>query len=368
MHSVIGSASGCTAVFKPGRRARACHRTARSVAPVVRAEYATLSAQQPAVLRPVSGSARAFAPATIANLGPGFDWMGCAVEGEGDTVTAEAMPNLPAGEVVIRSIIGDDGRLPFIAVDNCVGIAAIETLKLLGQTECGVGITLNKGLPLGSGMGSSAASAAAGACAVNALFGSPLSKEQLILPGLASEATVSGYHADNIAPALLGGFVLIGGLQPLNLQQLVFPADDLYFVLVSPKFEAPTAEMRAVLPNMVPMASAIANSSKGGSLVAGILTGNTELVGRSLDSDVIIEPVRGPLIPSFFAVKQAAKAAGAFGCAISGAGPTCVAVVNNPQVGEHVADAMVQAFRQEGKLEVNSASVVRLDKQGARVI
>ncbi|DBA91508.1 TPA: hypothetical protein ACH3X1_003132 [Trebouxia sp. C0004] len=335
------------------------------------AQHATVTAQPRSTngqLSPHQKIAKAFAPATIANLGPGFDWMGCAVEGEGDVVIAEAMPDLPGGEVVIKSIIGDDGRLPLVAANNCVGIAAIETIKLLGDIECGVALTLIKGLPLGSGMGSSAASAAAGAVAVNALFGSPLSKEELILPGLASEATVSGYHADNIAPALLGGFVLVRGLKPLDVRQLLFAKGDLYFVLVNPKFEAPTAEMRAVLPKMVPMLSAINNSAMGGSLVAGILIGDAALVGQSLDSDVIIEPVRGPLIPGFAAVKAAAKAAGAFGCTISGAGPTCVAVVDNPQLGQTVAEAMVKAFEQEGKLEVNSARVVRLDQQGARTI
>ena len=200
-------------------------------------------------IEPVEREVAAFAPATVANLGPGFDWMGCAVEvrrrrghvgrqvaaaavparcsawlrdatptppwwptqwaqGEGDIVTATVLPGRP-GEVVIQGIEGDGGRLSLDAPKNCVGIAAIETLKLLGQPSCGVGLRLQKGLPLGSGMGSSAASAAASAWAVNALFGSPLTKDQLIYAGLASEAAVSGYHADNIAPALMGGFILI---------------------------------------------------------------------------------------------------------------------------------------------------------------
>ena len=282
---------------------------------------------------PVEQQAAAFAPATVANLGPGFDWMGCAVEvsdvtrcfflsfflsfllhaattvgvqpgvqaewpaaqlaslphqsraeacvalcpslappglepptpthpphlpkhrtlqGDGDVVVARVLPGRP-GEVVIEAIEGDGGRLSLEAPKNCVGIAAIETLKLLGaQPSCGVGLTLHKGLPLGSGLGSSAASAAASAVAVNALFGSPLPKPTLVYAGLASEAAVSGYHADNIAPALLGGFVLIRSCDPLDLQLLPF-AGDLWFVLVNPRFEAPTAEMRAVLPKEIPM-------------------------------------------------------------------------------------------------------------------
>lgn len=340
-----------------------------------RPRVAARSSRQPIVaggkvyLDPVQDTATAFAPATVANLGPGFDWLGCAVEGEGDTVTAKVLRDQP-GQVVIESITGDNGRLSLVAADNCVGIAAAETLKLLGSPSCGVSLTLHKGLPLGSGMGSSAASAAAAAWAVNGLFGSPLSKAQLIPAGLASEATVSGYHADNIGPALMGGFVLIRSCDPLQLVPLPFGGDPnnalpLWFVLVNPKFEAPTKEMRAVLPQQVPFKSMINNCTQGGSLVAAILTGDAALLGAALDSDVIIEPVRAPLIPGMMAVKEAAKAAGAYGCTISGAGPTAVAVVPDPEVGGRVAGAMGAAFKAAG-LEVNSSNVVALDPHGAK--
>ena len=316
---------------------------------------------------PVAKEVSAFAPATVANLGPGYDWMGCAVDGEGDIVTAVALPDRP-GEVVIESIVGDGGRLSLDPTKNCIGVAAIETLRLIGVApSCGVGLRLNKGLPLGSGMGSSAASGAAAAQAVNALFGSPVSKETLVLAGLASEAAVSGYHADNIAPALLGGFILIRSCDPLDLQRFTFDGD-LWFVLVNPVFEAPTAEMRAVLPKLVPMQSLVNNCAMGASLVAGILTGDAILIGKALDSDVIVEPVRGPLIPGFAAVKAAAKAAGAYGCTISGAGPTAVAIVKDPEEGEKVKQAMMEAFRTHGHLEINSSAILKLDNVGARVV
>ena len=132
------------------------------------------------------------------------------MQGEGDTVTAIADESAAPGSITIESIEGDNGRLSLTADDNCVGIAARETLALAAhQVSCGVRLRLVKGLPLGSGMGSSAASAAAACWAVNALFGKPLSKEELVYAGLQSEAFVSGHHADNIAPALLGGFVLV---------------------------------------------------------------------------------------------------------------------------------------------------------------
>lgn len=338
-----------------------------------------VAAQAKANIDPIEKEVAAFAPATVANLGPGFDWLGCAVDGDGDVVVARALPNQPPGTLVIESIEGDNGRLSLIPSDNCVGIAAAETLRLMGaMPSCGIGLSLKKGLPLGSGMGSSAASAAAGAVAVNALFGNKLTKTQLIPAGLVSEATVSGYHADNIAPAILGDFVLIRTCQPdlpLDILQLPFgpgpsssssSSSGLWFVLVNPLFEAPTAEMRAALPKQVAMSSAVKNCAAGGALVAGITSGNVALLGAALDSDVIIEPVRGKLIPGFSAVKEAAKAAGAYGCTISGAGPTAVAVVGDPEVGERVKEAMVEAFKSRGGLQVNSAKVLKLDSVGAR--
>jgi len=317
---------------------------------------------------PTEKEAAAFAPATVANLGPGFDWLGCAVEGQGDTVVARVLPDRP-GEVVIDSIDGDGGRLSLSAADNCAGIGALEVLKRLGAApSCGVSLKLHKGLPLGSGMGSSAASAAAGAAATNALFGSPVPREELVLAGLVSEAAVSGYHADNIAPAVLGGFVLVRSAEPLDLQPLAFGGGDLWFVLVNPEFEAPTKEMRAVLPAEVPLESMISNCLQGGSLVASILTGDARQLGRALGSDRVIEPTRGPLIPGFAAVKEAAGSAGGFGCTISGAGPTAVAVVPDPDTGHRVGEAMAAAFREAGNLGVNSVQVVRLCERGTRLV
>nr|QKY14839.1 homoserine kinase (KHSE) [Polytomella parva] len=319
-------------------------------------------------LKPVKSECTAFAPATVANLGPGFDWLGCAVEGEGDTVVAKVVPDKKG--IFIESIEGDGGRLSLDPAKNCIGVAATETLKLIGEVDCGISLKLHKGLPLGSGMGSSAASAAAAAWAVNGLFGSPVSKELLINAGLESEASVSGYHADNIGPSLLGGFILIKKCKrgsPVELMSLPFSKDNLYFVLVNPKFEAPTAKMRAALKPTVPMASLVNNCQQGGALVAGILTGNVPLIGEALDSDVVVEPARAPLIPGMMLVKAAAKAAGAYGCTISGAGPTAVAIVDDVKVGERVSRAMCDAFR-AGGLEVNTAKIVRLNTDGAKFV
>eukprot|EP00850_Spirogloea_muscicola_P004778 SM000021S06411 [mRNA] locus=s21:78986:82354:- [translate_table: standard] len=276
--------------------------------------------------------------------------------------------NVAPGEVRIAGITGDGGRLSTVAGTNCVGIAAKATLELLGTASVGLDLTLHKGLPLGSGLGSSAASAAAAAVAVNAIFGSPLTKAQLVHAGLVSEATVSGYHADNVAPSILGGFVLVRSYDPLELIQLPYPAGcDLFFVVVSPAFEAPTKEMRAVLPKEISMRAHTANCSQAASLVTAILTGNASLLGSALASDTIVEPRRGPLIPGMSAVKVAAMASGAYGCTISGAGPTAVAITDSLESGERIGNCMVNAFQECGKLQAQM-SVQRLDRTGARLV
>jgi len=329
------------------------------------APLAPLLSREPSVVR---GSASAFAPATVANLGPGFDFLGCAVEGQGDVVTVTHAPALPGGGVLVSSVSGDGGRLSLSAQDNCCGIAAAATLQLLGVRSGGVSLALRKGLPLGSGLGSSAASAAAAAWAVNALYGAPLSRAQLVAAGLVSEARVSGYHADNIAPAILGGFTLVASLAPLALVPLRWggAADALWFCLVTPQFEAPTRRMRAALPATVPMATHVVNAAAGAALVAAVLSGDTAALGAALGSDTIVEPARGPLIPGFSAVKAAAVAAGALGCTISGAGPTVVAVAHSAQAGQRIAAAMVAAFRADGGLDVAYAAVSQLCLGGVR--
>lgn len=241
-------------------------------------------------------------------------------------------------------------------------------MKMLGIRSVGLSLALDKGLPLGSGLGSSAASAAAAVVAVNELFGGKLDVSELVLAGLDSEAKVSGYHADNVAPAIMGGFVLIRSYDPLELIRLNFPAEtDLFFVLVNPEFEAPTKKMRAVLPKEISMKDHIWNSSQAGALVAAVLQGDLSLFGKSMSSDMIVEPRRGPLIPGMEGVKRAALEAGAFGCTISGAGPTAVAVIDNEKKGEEIGKRMVEAFMREGNLKA-SATVRSLDRVGARLV
>lgn len=241
-------------------------------------------------------------------------------------------------------------------------------MKMLRVRSVGLSLSLEKGLPLGSGLGSSAASAAAAAVAVNELFGGQLSVPELVSAGLESESKVSGYHADNIAPAIMGGFVLIRSYDPLELIPLKFPQErDLFFVLVNPEFEAPTKKMRAALPPEIAMSHHVWNCSQAGALVASVLQGDLTGFGKALSSDKIVEPRRAPLIPGMEAVKAAALEAGAFGCTISGAGPTAVAVTDDEERGREIGEKMVEAFMKEGDLKA-LAMVKRLDRVGARLV
>ncbi|KAH7851300.1 hypothetical protein Vadar_009534 [Vaccinium darrowii] len=322
---------------------------------------------------PTFTSVRTFAPATVANLGPGFDFLGCAVDGLGDHVTLAVDPQVHPGHLSIHQITNSannsvNKKLSTNPNFNCAGIAALAVMKMLDIRSVGLSLSLEKGLPLGSGLGSSAASAAAAAVAVNELFGGHLTVSDLVLAGLESESRVSGYHADNVAPSIMGGFVLIRSYDPLELIELKFPDDkDLFFVLVNPDFEAPTKKMRAALPAEVSMSHHVWNCSQAGALVASVLQGDLRGLGTALSSDRIVEPKRAPLIPGMEAVKKAAIEAGAFGCTISGSGPTAVAIIDSEERGREIGDRMVEAFMREGKLKA-TAMVRSLDRVGARLV
>ncbi|MGB0388880.1 MAG: homoserine kinase [Ardenticatenaceae bacterium] len=302
-----------------------------------------------------------FAPATSANLGPGFDLLGVAIDGLGDWVTATRREEVG---VIIEEIEGDEGRLPREADENTAGIAAREALRLIGA-DVGVTLHLRKGLPLGSGLGSSAASAAAAAWAVNALFGQPLSKRELLPACLVAEANVSGWHADNVGPSLFGGFLLIRSYDPLDIIPLPTPPG-LIFVLATPAFELPTKMARKVLPKSIPLKQHIANSGNLAAMIAAFFKGSLPLLGRAIQ-DIIVEPARAPLIPAFDAVKAAALEAGALACSISGAGPTLFAVSDDMANAHKIANAMQNAFQTHAGL-TSDIHIAPVDQQGARIV
>lgn len=301
----------------------------------------------------------AFAPATVANLGVGFDVLGLAVGGGlGDRVTAR---RAEGRGVSIGRIEGDGGRLSRDAAANTAGIAASATLRRAGL-DVGVELDLQKGLPIGSGLGSSAASAVAAAFAVNLLVGSPLRRAELVEPCLEAEAAVSGRHADNVAPALLGGLVLVRSLDPLDLLRLPVP-EGLALVVVTPDFELLTRAARAVLPSTVPLAVYVRNAANMAATVAALYSGDLAVLARCI-TDEVVTPARATLIPGCTEVIHAALEAGALGSSISGAGPSIFALCRSLVSGEHVAAAMQAAFRTAGL--VSRAHVASANGSGAR--
>lgn len=283
-------------------------------------------------------SVTAFAPATVANLGPGFDVLGLAIAGPGDRVVAR---RVEGQGVRLVQVVGDNGTLPRTAEDNTAGVAAAEVLRLAG-IQAGVELELTKGLPIGSGMGSSAASAAAAAMAVNLLVGSPLRKVDLVGPCLEAEAVVSGRHADNVAPALLGGLVLVRSVDPLDLVRLPLP-DGLYVVVVTPDLVVSTREARGCLAPEVPLSAVVHNSANLAGLISACHSGDLALLARCIH-DEVAEPARAALIPGARQVMDASLEAGALGSSISGSGPSIFALCPSARIAGEAAAAMGAAF------------------------
>jgi homoserine kinase len=292
----------------------------------------------------VSGAVRAFAPGSIGNVGPGLDILGLAVAGEGDAVRAQWLD-----EPGIRMLDPGHPELPREAERHTSGLAARAVLRRLGDAAArgrGIGLSVRKGLPLSGGQGGSAASAVAGAVAVNALLGGRLGPVELIEACLDAEEAVAGRHADNIAPSLLGGLVLIRSTDPLDVVRLPVPAD-LYVVLARPEQRMRTADARAVLPRQISREVALHQAAHVAAMVAALALEDYALLARSVD-DRIAEPVRAGLLPGFAEAKAAALAAGALGSSISGSGPTAFALARGRENAERVAAAMAAAYRARG--------------------
>lgn len=299
----------------------------------------------------------AIAPGSVGNVGPGLDILGLAVAGRGDTVTA----TLTAGDGVTLDEPGHPD-LPTDPLRHASAIAATEVLRRAGF-RAGLRLSVRKGLPLAGGQGGSGASAVAGAAATNALLGGPLGVLELLEACLAAEAAVAGRHADNIAPSLLGGAVLVRGLDPIDVVRLPCPAG-LHIVLVQPAQRLRTADARAALPATVSRETALAQAANVAAMVAALASGDLALLGRALD-DGIAEPARAPLLPGFREAKAAALASGGIGASISGAGPTAFALVPDPETGRRVAAAMQAAYRAAG-LDAESR-VCGIDRFGVRI-
>jgi homoserine kinase len=254
------------------------------------------------------------APATVANVVCGFDVLGFALDGPFDEVILRQIE-----ERTIRIIHRDDFHLPTDPQNNVAGVALQAILDRL-ETGIGFEVEITKNIKPGSGIGSSAASACAVVVAANYLLGGRFSKKELVEFAMAGERLASGAkHADNVAPGIYGGFTLVRSVEPLDVVEIDFPP--LFVTIIHPEIEILTSEAREMLPKAIILKDAVRQWANVGSLVAGLAKGDTALISRSLE-DNIIEPVRKSLIPMFDEVKAASLAAGAIGGGISGSGPS----------------------------------------------
>ena len=280
-----------------------------------------------------------FAPATVANVACGFDALGFALHRPGDIVEAE----LTDGEQLrILEITFDDVKMPFDAETNTAGVAVKAMLTHLGS-EQGISLRVHKRMPLGSGLGSSAASSVAALHAVNLLLGCPFEQRELVPFAMLAEAAACGApHADNVAPGLLGGFVLVRSYDPLDVIPLDYPKE-LYCAILHPHIELRTEDARRILRRQIRLSDAVAQWSNLAGLIAGLSRQDYGLISRSLN-DFIFEPVRSLLIPGFDRVKDAALQTGALGCSISGSGPSIFALCVSEDQAQRVASAMQQSL------------------------
>jgi len=308
----------------------------------------------------LNARAEAFAPASMGNVGCGFDILGLAFNEPGDTVVA--IPRDEPG-AIMTAIHGDDGVLPLDPKKNTACVAANALLNQL-NAEQGVSLTLHKGLPLASGLGSSAASAVAAVVAVNALFGEPFSKVELLAACLEGEAVVSGYHADNVGPSLLGGITLITGTSIEDILSLPVP-NKLWMALVTPNIAVKTVEARAVLPHKVPLRSMVLQTGAVARAVDALYRDDIPALANAMEGDVVIEPARAHLMPYLSDIRAGSKMAGALGLVISGAGPTLCAVCDSEEVAHRATEVMKSVYR-----DADIESVVRytrVSEQGAFV-
>ncbi|MBY0378841.1 MAG: homoserine kinase [Burkholderiales bacterium] len=295
-------------------------------------------------------SIKVFAPASSANLNCGFDILGFALNSIGDEIILQLSSKKG---LRIKKITGDNGILPLDIKKNTASVA-INSLLKHKNIECGLELTINKKMPLESGLGSSAASSVAAVYALNMLLDLNLPKLELIKYAMDGEFIASGtYHADNVAPSMLGGITLIRDARIPDVVQVPTPKS-LFYSIIHPKLEINTKLAREILKNYVSLKDCITQAANIGGLVCGLCTNNYELISRSL-TDVIVEPSRMTLIPNFKQIKESAILAGALGFGISGSGPSLFALADSQQVAMLVAEVMQKEF---DKININSTKYV----------
>ncbi len=300
-----------------------------------------------------------FSPATIANISCGFDVLGLALDTVGDEMIIRKVPQKG---VKITKIIGQ--KLPLEVHKNVAGVAALALLSEI-ESEFGFEIEIDKRIKPGSGIGSSAASSAGTVWAINELLGNPFNTTDLVRFAMEGERLATGVaHADNVAPALLGGFTLIRSYEPLDIIPINTPSE-LFATVIHPQIEIKTSDAREILRTKVELKEAIKQWGNVGGLISGLYTEDYELIGRSL-KDFIIEPIRSILIPAFDAVKQQSVKAGALGCGISGSGPSIFALSKGEPTALKVADTMKLVYEKVG-IEYD-VHVSKINTQGIKIL
>ena len=283
---------------------------------------------------------KVFAPATVANLSCGFDVLGCCLDNVGDEMIIKKND---LHKLRITKLEGQD--LPLEVDQNVAGVAVKAMLEKLQLNE-GFDIEIYKKIKAGSGIGSSAASSAGAVFAVNKLLGTPFKNIELLPFAMEGERLASGNaHADNVAPALLGGFTLVKSYEPLEVLSLPSP-EELNVVILHPQIEVKTKDSRAIIKRNISLDKAVSQWGNLGAFVSALYTNDYELLGRSL-KDEIVEPIRSILIPYFDEIKTISLESGALGFGISGSGPSVYAMCRGEENAEKVKSSIAQFMEKQ---------------------
>jgi len=306
-------------------------------------------------------TATAFAPATVANVAVGFDLLGFPIEGVGDQVTVNRVSK-PGVE--ITSITGTVTTLPLDSNKNTATVGLLQMLKDV-NANFGFSVSIEKGIPMSSGMGGSASSSVAAVVAANAVLDQPFPIDKLFHYAMLGEQVASGgLHGDNIAPCLYGGLTLCRSISPADIIKIPAP-NGIFCVLVHPDIKVSTAESRAGLRKEVSLKDHVLQTAAFGGLIAGCFQNDLALIQRSFQ-DIIIEPQRASQIPGFIEAKAAALKTGAIGCAISGSGPSVFAWARTKSDAVAIQSAMLKAFAQKNMK--TDSWISPLSQKGAQVI
>jgi homoserine kinase len=304
----------------------------------------------------------AFAPASVANVGCGFDVFGFALHNPGDEVflTATETPGIR-----ITKILGDENKLPIDPQKNTASVSLAAMMADL-NFDFGIDLEVHKKMAIGSGLGSSAASSVASVFALNNMLEYPLSKDQLLRYAIEGEKIASGesVHLDNIAACLYGGFILVRSREPIDIVSIPIP-DDLYCTVLHPQIEIKTEIARRMLRSSISMEQAITQWGNVAGTVCALFTSDYELLKRSFD-DVVVVPDRAVLIPRYYELRDTALANGAIGCSISGSGPSVFALSNNEHSAKKIGEAMKNVF---SGLDIGTDLYIsQINKEGPKIL